>query len=338
MKQCPECSFRDRLVVFSDKENQAIERISKVISSLKSFSYVQKSDENQYEELNIEQEVSSSVDFIRTVYEHKNISVIFECSVQNKKILGHSSLFQQVLMNLYSNARDVLVGRDNSQLCISLSEQEGWVYLTVKDNGPGITDEVLPKIFDYHFTTKPKGVGTGYGLSFVKKNIEKMKGTIEVQTTQGEGTSFILKFPVLPTKEMTNDKVDTTDISVEITSVDKQLNCLVVDDEQDIAEYLCYILEELGHSAKFVLSGAAALDIIQQETFDCIFTDIVMPQMSGQKLLRLLTQQKFPGKKIIVSGNYYPQGKSVTLNYDGHVEKPYSQDDIKKVLQKLFDN
>jgi signal transduction histidine kinase len=108
-------------------------------------------------------------------------------------IWGDANELQQVVMNLVTNARDAVKG--SGEIWIEtrdLAGQAGGVQLIVRDTGPGIPPEILPKIFDPFFTTKAEG--TGLGLSISYGIVRDHQGTVDVRSTPGEGTTFVLTF------------------------------------------------------------------------------------------------------------------------------------------------
>ncbi|HUG37475.1 MAG TPA: ATP-binding protein [Candidatus Limnocylindrales bacterium] len=112
------------------------------------------------------------------------------------RLLGHANALSQVLLNLITNARDALPGE--GEIVIESSLRAGdpaHVALRVSDTGPGIAPEALSRIFDPFYTTKPSG--TGLGLSVSYGIVRDHNGTIDVQSTPGKGTTFILTFPAL---------------------------------------------------------------------------------------------------------------------------------------------
>jgi len=109
---------------------------------------------------------------------------------------GDSNALQQVVMNLLTNARDALGSGGVITLETSLVPgRPGMARLTVRDTGPGISPDVLPRIFDPFYTTKTEG--TGLGLSISYGIVRDHKGTIDVESLPGQGTTFILTFPSL---------------------------------------------------------------------------------------------------------------------------------------------
>jgi two-component system NtrC family sensor kinase len=109
-------------------------------------------------------------------------------------VLGDANSLQQVLLNLLTNAREALAGRGEVSVeTLAPMEQPGTARLVVRDTGPGISPEALPRIFDPFFTTKPEG--TGLGLSISYGIVRDHRGSIDVQSRAGEGTTFVLTFP-----------------------------------------------------------------------------------------------------------------------------------------------
>jgi len=110
-------------------------------------------------------------------------------------ILGDGDALHQVLLNLLTNAREAIAGRGEIRIETAPSERPGWVRMVVADTGPGILPENLPNIFDPFFTTKPDGTGLGLSLSY--GIIQDHGGTVDVQSSPGRGTTFVLTFPTL---------------------------------------------------------------------------------------------------------------------------------------------
>jgi PAS domain S-box-containing protein len=110
-------------------------------------------------------------------------------------IAGDATALQQVLMNLVINARDAMAHGGEIVVETGVApDRDGHVRLVVRDTGPGIPPDVLPRIFDPFFTTKPRG--TGLGLSISYGIVRDHRGTVDVESRPGEGTTFILAFPV----------------------------------------------------------------------------------------------------------------------------------------------
>ena len=106
---------------------------------------------------------------------------------------------QQVFVNLVKNAAEAVIERHpggGGVVRIATGTNDGWTWAVVSDNGPGIPEDKRRLIFDPFYTTKPPGKGTGLGLNIVYRIVTKYRGTIVVNSTLGQGTTFELRFPV----------------------------------------------------------------------------------------------------------------------------------------------
>ncbi len=119
-------------------------------------------------------------------------------TLPSQAVTAHASMLevQQVLLNLIGNATDAIGNKRDARIEITLTSEGELAHLVVADNGPGIPDHVRAKLFTPFFTTKPPGKGTGLGLSVIKQIVEKWQGSIELDSTVGQGTSVHVKLPL----------------------------------------------------------------------------------------------------------------------------------------------
>jgi PAS domain S-box-containing protein len=200
---------------------------------------------------------------------------------------------QQVMMNLCTNAAHAINEKDGV-LEISLSNIEldqmasakipdlkpgSYLKLSVSDTGHGIHPSVHKKIFNPYFTTKEKGKGTGLGLAVVQGIIKSHKGAINVESDVGKGATFHVYLPTIQ-REISMAEVESTVLPM------GQERILLVDDEQPLVEIGKQMLERLGYTVAARTSSIEALELfkMQPDRFDLVITDIVMPNMTGDKL------------------------------------------------------
>lgn len=119
-------------------------------------------------------------------------------TLPSQAVTAHASMLevQQVLLNLIGNATDAIGNNRDARIEITLTSEGDLAHLVVADNGPGIPDHVKAKLFTPFFTTKPPGKGTGLGLSVIKQIVEKWQGSVELESTVGQGTSVHVKLPL----------------------------------------------------------------------------------------------------------------------------------------------
>jgi signal transduction histidine kinase len=109
-------------------------------------------------------------------------------------ILAKPEEIQQVFLNIISNAVQAMDGK--GKLFLSSRQDHGNVIVQIRDNGPGIPPEYITKVFDPFFTTKGQGEGTGLGLNIVHRVVNQYGGNIKIESDPGEGTTFVISFPV----------------------------------------------------------------------------------------------------------------------------------------------
>ena len=219
---------------------------------------------------------------------------------------------QQVLINLAVNARDAM--RDGGTLTVqtrriilgSMPETEPlnlppgrYLELRVSDTGTGMTEEVQRRLFEPFFTTKEVGRGTGLGLSTVYGLITDAGGRIVVESTLGLGSTFRVLMP-----EFLDRRADArTGEHISILPRGTE-TVLVAEDEQGVRELVQRILTTLGYTVLLSADGAEALKVAAAHAgpIQLLLTDVIMPNMNGSVLAKLLRQQRPDIKVMCMSG------------------------------------
>jgi len=209
-----------------------------------------------------------------------------------------------------------------------------YLKITVNDTGPGISPEIINRIFDPYFTTKEMGKGSGMGLSIVLGIIKNHGGAIWVDSSLGKGTTFSLLFPMVEWKPVNETKIDD-----EYPSGTETIP--FVDDEQAITDMTQKVLEKLGYRVEAILNPLDALDLFQSKpnAFELVITDMTMPQMTGAKLAQKLKEIQPDVPVIICTGHssLIDEEKAKRLGIDGYVMKPASMSTIAKAIRNVLD-
>jgi len=218
---------------------------------------------------------------------------------------------QQALMNLALNARDAMpeggllrlrvdsLAIEDQQTAPVPSMLEGeWVRLLVQDTGTGIAEEDLGYIFEPFFTTKKPGDGSGLGLAQVYGIVKQHDGEIEVESKLGEGTTFHIYLPEV-TLPLRSDPVKISQLPKGEREV-----LLVVEDDSTVRQALTDVLEALNYVTLEAEHGRAALDILStRKDIDLILSDVVMPEMGGKELFRILRGRGDPRPFVMMTGH-----------------------------------
>jgi Na+/proline symporter/C4-dicarboxylate-specific signal transduction histidine kinase len=184
----------DRELQASSVDNilQLTERISRIVSSLVSYSHAGSINDYRPEKVAVYQMIHDSINLVKLGHKGKNINFQFDCSPE-LAVMGDHQKLQQVLVILLSNASDA--SPEGATVEISARLQIDLVVITVSDRGHGIEEKSLAKIFDPFFTTKQPGEGTGLGLSLAYNIIQEHGGHIDVRSEAGGGAEFIVRLP-----------------------------------------------------------------------------------------------------------------------------------------------
>ncbi len=170
-----------------------VERIRKIVLSLRIFSRI---DVSTSKEIDIHEGIDNTLVLLGNRLKY-GIDVIKDYG-ELPLIECYPAQLNQVFMNLLTNAIDVLLEvpeQEHKQIVIRTETKPTEILIAIQDNGKGIPNELKKKLFDPFFTTKPVGKGTGLGLAISYKIVERHDGTIEVDSRQGQGTTFTIRIP-----------------------------------------------------------------------------------------------------------------------------------------------
>lgn len=259
---------------------------------------------------------------------------------------------ESALLNLAVNARDAMpeggtlrIETANAHLDSSYAAMHGdvapgnYVMIAISDTGTGMASPVLARIFEPFFTTKEVGRGTGLGLSQVYGFVKQSGGHVEVLSQPGQGTTVKLYLPRFA-GSWDAAQPDETVRTAEAGACGETI--LVVEDDEGVRAYSVEILRDLGYHAIEASDGQAALNLLEETDapIDLLFTDVVMPGLSGRELsdrARVLR----PDIKILYTSGYTRE----TFLRDGRFEpdnsllaKPFTSQELARRLRELLDH
>jgi CheY-like chemotaxis protein len=240
------------------------------------------------------------------------------------------------LLNLTLNARDAMPegGRitiaahnaDMSNAMVAL-QQGRYVEVSVIDDGAGMDEATLKRCTEPFYTTKERGKGTGLGLSTVQGMAVQSGGAIHISSTPGAGTKVDLWFPVAAAASA----IMAAAPAVDAAPADNQFMVLVVDDEALVGHVTATMVEDLGHAAMWVPSGAEALEVIRSgRPIDVVITDHAMPGMTGGQLAEVI-HKLIPGMPIILATGFADLPGSYAQDLP-RLSKPYGPDELAQAL------
>ncbi len=238
---------------------------------------------------------------------------------------------REILTNLILNAVDAM--QNGGKIRLSTYIRDSKAVIEVADNGSGMDSETKKHIFDPYFTTKEVG-SSGLGLSIVYGLVTNAGGTIEVESEPGHGTTFSITLPCHCSSEKKANK-NRNKVQEE---QGKQLRILAVDDETQIVELIRLMLKEAGHQVVSCSDSIKAREMIKEEKFDLVLTDLGMPGISGWEIARAV-KEKNPGTPVVLMTGWGAgyEGKDLSDKcVDEVISKPFRMKNILNVLGRLF--
>jgi len=287
----------------------------------------------------------------RTIPRMINFDLQLDDSLKN--VAADAGQCEQILMNLYINAKDSMpdggtltLKTENVHLkdkpdTVHINLPPGdYIRLTIADTGHGIPEDALNHIYEPFFTTKEKGKGTGLGLSMVYALVQNYDGAIECSSDPGTGTTFRI---YLPPAGAAGDSVHRGAQQPAAGAGRGHEVILMIDDETDIIKIGRRILQESGYTVITARSGEEGIAKYLQSRVDLVLLDVSMPGIGGVKCLHQIMSLSPAAKVIIISG-YLSNGRveeAMTLGAKAFLTKPYSFEEllttVRNVLEKEFE-
>jgi len=292
--------------------------------------------------INLSQAVKDAMKILRASIP-SNIRIVENIEDDELHIFGDTTKIQQIVINLCTNAYQAMpeqngmieVNLKKIEDCTSLGKNSAdCVMLSVSDNGEGIAENIIDRVFDPFFTTRGVGKGTGLGLSVVHGVVENHQGTIEVESKLGCGTDMRIYFPLssMPLSEKLQAKEELSNV--------ENKTILIVDDEESIIAVYTESLKNAGYNVISCYRGSDALEIFRenQAVIDVVVTDLSMPEMTGKQLIKALLEIRPDIKIIMTTGYGQAEQKQEMQNLHIYkiLSKPVMPTELKKIIHECI--
>ena len=299
--------------------------------------------------------IREMVDAMNTVFESSltKKSLEYQCSlnVVHDQILCDKTKMEEIILNVVSNS--IKYTNPHGKITVSIDELDSEdeknanYKVVVEDNGIGMSQDYLPHIFEEfsreHTSTETRVAGTGLGLPIVKSLVDRMGGTIELESEEGKGTRFIMKFsfPVsLENQVREKEKQNIPDITEKLEG--KRI--LLAEDNELNAEIAETVLEETGIKVKHVEDGIQCIEELKkmpEKYYDVILMDVQMPNMDGYtatQRIRDLDDSRAEIPIIAMTANAYDEDrrKAQEAGMDGFLAKPLDVDEMMRLLAQII--
>ncbi len=319
------------------KTNIALKRIAEIVKGLKTFS---RADDSNFRHFNPVFPIEETLGLVKEIYGKEDIIIDYKNSLsQETMIYGAIGSFQQILMNLLSNAKDALSVEKNKRISIEVATIDNTFRLNFSDNGPGMDKPTLDRIFEPFYTTKDVSKGTGIGLSLVRNFIEDFGGKININSEVGKGTTFVVDIPIAKFSQK-EEMIETTLDNKTENVFENKVNAIIVDDEEYIVEFITEYLKEMGIKSNHFSSAVEALVFYRsnKENIDLVISDIKMPVMDGLEFYdNLKNKEQYQRGFVFITGGInnidiherYKDEKNVSI-----LEKPFNYNDLLLMIKK----
>ena len=282
----------------------------------------------------------------------KNLALHYTINVEHEHILTDTTKVKEIFVNILGNA--IKYTPPGGSVIMSVDElpcnEPGYIIVRnrVSDTGIGMSEDFLTEIFEAFTreqnTTKSKIAGTGLGMSIVKKYVDLLGGTIEVESEPGKGSTFTvtLKHKIADESYYVKKHLEESGISREIL---KDRSILLAEDNDLNAEIAAVILERAGLKVERVEDGLQCISRITEMpagTYDIILMDIQMPKMDGYKatqtIRNLSDQEKACIPIIAMTANAFEEDKraAIAAGMNGHIAKPIQVDKLLSILAEMI--
>jgi len=327
---------------YIDAITDTVDRAAKLTGQLLAFARRQALKPEVFD---VPDRIGAVTDMLRTIVGSR-IQIIADIACERCFVEADVVQFETALVNMAVNARDAMSGEGTLRVRVeALAEMPSirghaggpgrFVAVAISDTGSGIPADKLGQIFEPFFTTKEVGKGTGLGLSQVYGFAKQSGGDVAVESELGKGTTFTLYLPKVD-QDVERDGNEGTAHGAGQVEDGRGWRVLVVEDNIEVGRFSTQLLQDLGYETTWAANASEALKLLEDDgsRFDIVFSDVVMPGMSGVELGRAI-RQRYPHLPVVLTSGY-----SHVLAEEGRhgfelLHKPYAVEDVSRVLRRV---
>ena len=282
--------------------------------------------------------IGAAIETARPILDVKHHNLALDLPITPVQLEADAVRLAQVFSNLLINAAKYT--DPSGQIQLRARQEQATIVVSVKDNGIGISAELLPRVFSMFFQSdqalaRAEG-GLGVGLSLVKGLVTLHGGSVEARSAgPGKGSEFMVRFPAgAPRPESLEAETET-----EGPSSDVGIKILVVDDNRDAADTCAMLLEASGHHVQTAYTGRQALELARTFHPHALLLDIGLPDIDGYKLARQIRATVWGRSAVLVAVTGWGQAedrlRAVGAGFDQHLVKPISAEMVESTLQSV---
>jgi PAS domain S-box-containing protein len=312
-------------------------RAAQIVRNLLDFS---RQRAHQHEPTNVGSVIERTVALRR--YELRSAKVELTVNTESNlpAVMADGQELQQVFLNLLVNAEHAVRGRPVRQVLIQAQPVDGaTVRVVVEDTGPGVPEDKLDVIFEPFYTTKPKGEGTGLGLSLSRGIVTEHHGALRAERAAGGGARFVVELPALPGVQAVAASLPGRISVMRPALAALGANVLLVDDDPANRNSLSRLLQRLGYRVSAVSNGEEALEVLEREEFTCVLSDVHMPVLDGPALYEAIAARwpELTARIAFMSGGGLEDPSLQPLVEKGCpvLQKPFELTEVRALLERF---
>jgi signal transduction histidine kinase/ActR/RegA family two-component response regulator len=336
--------IRLRGVDAAEKERRIIERqvrhLVRLVDDLLDVSRITRGTvELRKQRVELAEVVAKGIEMASPILEQRKQELSLSVPRTGLEVNADAVRLAQVVSNLLTNAAKYSdVG---SRIQVVGEKQGDEAVLTVRDDGIGISADMLPKVFDL-FVQEQQALdrsagGLGLGLAIVRSIVRLHQGSVSARSDgRGRGSEFTIRLPAAPSETLVTPASHGDHASVRRPTPGHRV--LIVDDNEDGAEVLAEMLEALGHTVHVAHDGPGALQVVRDFPPDVAFLDIGLPVMDGYELAQRLREALHSRVRLVAVTGYGQDSdrkRSRDAGFDVHLVKPVDLDDLDPLVRRL---
>jgi signal transduction histidine kinase len=288
------CELMSEALTTVQESKDGMARIYRIVRDLQAFSRV---DDGAGATTDVNAAVESALNMLRNELRHR--AVVDRDLSAGQRVRGGAGRLAQVFLNLILNAAQALPegNVEDNRLRVRTFDDGQAVVIEVEDNGPGIAAEIMPRIFDSFFTTKPAGVGTGLGLPISREIVRSLAGELTAQNLPCGGALFRVRVPAA-------EPGTADDVAAVPAEAHRRRRIVAVDDEPLLLKAYRRMLAEHHDLVTRVGADEALCLFAEDRAFEVILCDLQMPAMSGAELYKIVAERwpELASRFIFITG------------------------------------
>ncbi len=314
--------------------HEAAHRVRRIVRDLRVFS---RPDDEPRGPVDVHPLVESSLRMARNLLRHR--ARVERDYGTVSAVLANESRLGQVILNLLVNAAQAIEPGNcdgNTVRVQTRMDEDGMVRVAVSDTGAGMAPETRQQVFTPFFTTKPIGTGTGLGLAICHRIVTSFGGTIEVDSTQGEGTTVTVVLPATRAAATGAEAADDENEGADTGTGGRRGRVLVVDDDEMILATIQRTLTD-DHDVDVTTDPGRALELLRAGAqFDLIVCDVMMPQITGMDFYRAVAElhRGIERRIVFLTGGAFTASTRAFLDSVGNrrLDKPFDLGALRAVV------